>query len=355
MRIALFIEEDPALSPGSVTTIEALTGHVPGDLDITTYRLADAVLAGRSFIQMLNRVRRDRIDVIHLTGCGPAAIVALFVAWRLKVPVVGSLPADFATTPIRAKYLRMLSSRCERVFATSHAARELLVAAGVEPRKIVTWRPAVDTEMFTPAKRSAALREQWQVSQSRPAVVYAGALSEENGGPRLLSLELALHRSYPMHRLIVVGDGPLRGWIERRCSHALFIGDMPRRDMPAILASADLFVCPSEACTTNHAVLEAQASGLAAVVMKNGSARERVSEGSGVICRSTVDMIVETASLIRTEPRRTAMGLAAREHAGRQHWSGGLSPLYAAYRIAAELSTARRDLRPTLVSQSRRL
>lgn len=355
VRVALFTEQDPAISPGTATTIEAVIGHLPGDLDVISYCLEANSLARLCAGRILNRARHDRIDVIHVASCGPAAIVALFVAWRLNVPLVASFPADFASTPLRAKYLRVLASRCERVFAPSVASRVRLVAARLDPARIVTWRPAIDADTFTPAKRSAALRQRWQVSESRPAILYAGALSEEKGARRLLSLEMGLYRSHPMHRLIVVGDGPSRVEIESRCRDALFMGQMPHADMPAVMASADLLVCPSETCSTNHAVLEAQASGLGAVVMGNGSARERVSEWSGVICRSTADLIVETASLIRTELRRTAMGRAAREHARRHRWRSGLSPLYAGYRIAAELSNVRRDLGPTLVSQGRRL
>ncbi|HKY22245.1 MAG TPA: glycosyltransferase [Vicinamibacterales bacterium] len=356
MRVALFIEEDPAISSGTATTIEALLGHLPGDLDVIPYRLKANPLAGLCTGQLLDRARRDRIDVIHLTGCGPVAIVALLVAWRLNVPVVGSFPTDFASRPLRMCYLRALSHMCERVFVPALAARVCLAAeTGLDPAKILAWRPAVDADTFTPAKRSAAIRERWQVSESRPAVIYAGAVSDEKGASRLLSLELALHRSHPMYRLIVVGEGPRRAEIEKRCIDALFVGEVPHGDMPVLLASADLFVCPSECCSTNHAVLEAQACGLPAVVMERGSARERVSEWSGVICRSTVDMIVETASLIRTEPRRTAMARAAREHARRQRWTSGLSSLYGGYRMAVALSSARRDLGPALVSQSRRL
>jgi alpha-1,6-mannosyltransferase len=125
--------------------------------------------------------------------------------------------------------------------------------------------------------------------------------------------------------------------------------------MPEVLASADVFVCPSEACSTNLAVLEAQASGLPVVVMEHGSARERVSEASAVVCRSHADFIVETAALVRTGARRRAMGLAAREYALGQQWGAGLTAVYAEYRSAAEMSRVRRDLQPTFIPQSRRL
>ena len=355
MRVALFLEEDSAISPGAATTIRELVGHLPVDVDVLTYRLGAGLPSVLRTHSILRRAQHDRIDLIHLATPGPAAIAALFVAQHLDVPVVASLCADFASTPIRLQYLRLLSKQCARVFAPSQAARARLIAAGLAPGKIITWRPGVDTSSFAPSLRSAALRERWEVSDERPAVVYAGTLSDEKGAQRLLSLEIGLHRTHPMHRLIVLGDGPSRAMLERRCSHAVFMGAVPRDEMPAVLASADFFVCPSETYSTSHAVLEAQAAGVAVAVMEQGSARERVTESTGVVCRSGVDLIVETASLIRTDARRKAMGAAARKYALQQNWAVGLAPLYAEYRAAVQISGARRNFRPALAPQSRRL
>ena len=138
MRIALFTERVPAISPGVATTIEAIIGHMPGDLDVIPYRVDTRSLSALCTSQMLERARRDRIDMIHLSACGLPAIVALSVAWRLNVPVVGSFAGDFAFTPLRAWYLRALSNRCQRIFAPSAAASERLAAAGVDSGKIVT-------------------------------------------------------------------------------------------------------------------------------------------------------------------------------------------------------------------------
>ena len=90
-------------------------------------------------------------------------------------------------------------------------------------------------------------------------------------------------------------------------------------------------------CSTNHALLEAQASGLPALVMERGSAAERISERSGCVCRSTVDLIVETAALVRNDVRRKAMGKAAREHALQQGLDAAVAPLFAEYRAQRQI------------------
>ena len=130
--------------------------------------------------------------------------------------------------------------------------------------------------MFAPSKRSSALRERWGVSDARPAVIYAGAVSNDRGARRLLS-----------------------------------------------------------------------------VVMERGSARERVTDTTARVCRSHADFMVETAALVRTDARRTTMGLAARKYAKQQDWAAGLTTVYAEYRSAAETSRVRRNLEPALIPQGR--
>ena len=200
-----------------------------------------------------------------------------------------------------------------------------------------------------------ALRERWNVSDGRPAVIYAGALSDERGARRLLSLEVELHRTRPMHRLVVAGDVPSRNEMQARCPNAIFLGSVPSAHMPHVLASADLFVCPNEGISTNLAVLEAQASGLPVVVMERGSARERTANQTAVVCRSQADFIVETAALVRTDARRKTMALAARQHALGQRWEVGLTPVYAEYRATVASSRVRPDLEPAFAPQRRRL
>jgi glycosyltransferase involved in cell wall biosynthesis len=157
-----------------------------------------------------------------------------------------------------------------------------------------------------------------------------------------------------MHRLIVAGDGPNRQELQARCPNAIFMGAVPRGLMPEIFASADLFVSPNEANSTNLAVLEAQASGLPVVLMARGSARERVTDSTAAVCACDADLIVEVATLVRTDVRRKAMGIAARQYATRQDWASGLTSVYAEYRAAAQ-SGIRRNLEPAFVPQGRRL
>ena len=355
VRIGLFTERSSGAIGGLAVTVDALIAHRPQDAVIYQYSASANLGAFLDINELTRRAKDDRIDVVHVASSGPLAVAAFVVAARYALPVLGSFAPPLATaTPVQRTYRRALLRRIRRLLVTSLAARTAFLHTGTDAGKMIVWRPGVDTAVFAPSMRSALRRERWGVSDTRPAVVYAGALSDTRGARLLQLMEGALHRTRPMHQLVVAGDGPMRGELQARCPDALFLGAVPQAEMPEVLASADLYVSPSEAPSTNLAVLEAQASGLPIVAMERGSARERVDERSAVICRASADFIVETAALVRTETRRRRMAIAAREHALRQEWAPGLMSIYAEYRAAAEFSRLRRDLEPAFISQGRR-
>jgi glycosyltransferase involved in cell wall biosynthesis len=356
VHIGLFTQHDSALDGGPPPLVEAIIAHRPYDAAISRYSAPAGLTCLLAARELLRRAEADHVDVVHIASSGPLAVVALLVASRFGLPVIGSFqPPTQATSGLFISYVRALVRQSRRLLVTSMAAREAFLRAGVAGSRIMVWRPGVDASIFSPSRRSAVLRERWGVSDAKPAVLYAGALADDRGARCLLSLELALHRTRPMHQLVVAGDGPSRNAVQARCPNAIFLGAVPRADMPAVLASADLFVYPSEAISTNLGVLEAQASGLPVVVMEGGSARERTSNQTAIACLSHADFIVATAMLARTDERRKVMGIAAREYAKAQKWTAGLTVAYAEYRAAAEASRVRRDLEPAFISQSRRL
>jgi glycosyltransferase involved in cell wall biosynthesis len=84
-------------------------------------------------------------------------------------------------------------------------------------------------------------------------------------------------------RLVVCGEGPLRGRLERlaedagTASQVTFVGE--RRDVPALMAAADVLVLPSRQEGLSNALLEAMAAGLPVVASRVGGNVELVSDG----------------------------------------------------------------------------
>jgi glycosyltransferase involved in cell wall biosynthesis len=301
-------------------------------------------------LRLLHEVRRDRVDVVHLTTPGPVGLAAMFVARHAGLPMVGSFHTDLAAYTERLsgsprlgalmrEYLRWPYGRCARVLVPSESTRALLIGAKIRAEKIALWPRGVDTQTFAPFHRSVSLRERWGVSGVKPAVLYVGRISTEKGLDLLPRIEAALLRHGVDHRLILVGDGPMRASLARSLRDAMFTGTLPPAGVAEAMASGDLFLFPSDTDAAGNVVLEAQACGLPVLVSSSGGPREYMKpDETGVVCPAgDAEWFGHAAAtLLRNPQRRRAMGEAARAHALTLRWELALAPLYQAYRDVAD-------------------
>lgn len=371
MRIAIFTDNDFAKVNGVTTTLNAVLRWRPADLQVRVYTAADVEVDTREylalaspgvgipfyaemkmyvprFFEFLKRARTDGIDLIHFTTPGPVGLAALFARWRLDLPMIGSfhtqlseytelLSGSKALGHWMREYQRWPYGKCERILVPSDATRALLVSAKINPEKIRLWTRGVDAERFSPARRSESLRREWDVTDRRPALLYVGRLSREKGVQLLPSISRSLRDARLPHRLVFVGDGPMREELQRACPDAVFTGAQPHDRVAELMASSDLFLFPSRTDTLGNVVLEAQAAGLPVLVSDAGGPRENIKPGdTGFVCEEEgpLNMTMLTARLLSDRPRRLQMARAAREYALGRRWDLALAPLYQTYRDA---------------------
>jgi glycosyltransferase involved in cell wall biosynthesis len=293
--------------------------------------------------QFLRHASADAIDVVHMTTPGPVGLAAMWVASRLGIPMVGSFHTDLAEYTrilsgsgglgrVMERYMRWLYNHCERILAPSDSTRDMLVRAGLERPRIDIWRRGVSTVRFDPAKRSAALREQWGVSDARPAIIYVGRVSQEKGLQMLKPFSRFLEYAGVPHRVIVVGDGPMRSELQCECPDAVFAGTQRQEEVAVAMASADFLLFPSRTDTAGNVVLEAQASGLPVLVSNTGGPRENLRPTeSGFVCGELHDFVRRAGDLLRHPRKRREMSAAARDYALTRRWESALEPLYDSY------------------------
>jgi glycosyltransferase involved in cell wall biosynthesis len=210
---------------------------------------------------------------------------------------------------------------------------------------VTVWPRGVDTQTFAPAHRSVSLRERWGVSGARPAILYVGRIAKEKGLDLLPRIEAALLRRGVDHRLVLVGEGPMRSGLQGTLRDAVFTGTLPPAGVAEAMASADLFLFPSDTDAAGNVVLEAQASGLPVLVSSRGGPREYMRpDQTGVVCPAGEPERYghAAATLLRHSARRRTMSEAARAHALTLGWDAALAPLYRAYLDVADCLPAAR-------------
>ena len=240
--------------------------------------------AGRT----LRRLWRNRPpDLVHIATEGPLGWSALCAARALDIAVSSDFRTNFQAYsghyrlgwlrgPIAA-YLRRFHNLSGCTMVPTEALRSQLQAAGFE-RTVVVAR-GVDTQLFDPARRSQALRQQWGVVGDERVVLYVGRLAAEKNLDLLLQAFAVMRQADPRTRLVLVGDGPLGDSLRRQCPTAVFAGQRSGAELAAHYASADLFVFPSLTETYGNVTPEAMASGLPVLAFDHAAAGQLIVHG----------------------------------------------------------------------------
>ena len=206
----------------------------------------------------------------------------------------------------------------QRVIVFTQEHRRRLAEVGVEVGRIEVLPNAVDTERFSPGP--SRLREE-RLAGASLVVGFAGRLDPEKGVRELLAgferAELG-----PKARLLLAGQGALERQVRRlaeRDSRVIYLGQLQRLgERIDFWRAVDVFCLPSSAEGLSISLLEAMASGCAAMVTPAGGLL--VARGGGVALdpKRLSDSVAEQLHTTGLEQAR-ALGLRAREEAVRHH------------------------------------
>ncbi|PDV98446.1 glycosyltransferase family 4 protein [Candidatus Viridilinea mediisalina] len=290
-------------------------------------------------------LRAFRPDLVHLVGPVVAGAVVPYVARNLRLPIVGSYHTDFGAYSHHYGFgflregvnawLRWIHNRCQITLCPSTHTLHMLRQFGF--RRLRIWGRGVDTERFHPRHRSMAWREALGVGSDKTLLLYVGRLAAEK---RLALLPDALRGLANTH-MVLVGDGPFRSELERRCTGlpVSFTGYLKGQELATAYASADGFVFPSDTDTFGQVVQEAMASGLPVVGARSGGTLDLVRQGeTGLLFTPGVvtDLRARLRQLVADPDTRNRMGSAGRRAAEGRAWPVVLNELMRYYRVLAE-------------------
>jgi glycosyltransferase involved in cell wall biosynthesis len=231
--------------------------------------------------------RARRPDVVPVVTEGPLGWSAVATARRLGLPVTSGFHTNFDRysvhyglgwlRPLVAAYLRSLHRRTRATFVPTEALAADLAGEGI-PGVCVVGR-GVDTQLFHPGRRDAALRAAWGVGARDLACLYVGRLAPEKNLDLTCRAFEAIRAARPGARMIWVGDGPAAARLQRERREDRFAGTRTGADLAAHYASADVFLFGSLTETYGNVVAEAMASGLAVVAYRSAAAAELIKDG----------------------------------------------------------------------------
>jgi glycosyltransferase involved in cell wall biosynthesis len=286
----------------------------------------------------LNRFRPDLIHVLNPVSLGLAGV---WYARTRGIPLVASYHTDvpgFAArwgwgwvNPLLWAFFRTLHNFANLNLAPSRVTQRELQANSF--KRVKVWGRGVDTDLFTPARRSREWRE--RLSDGRPdalLLLYVGRLSVEKRVHWLRPLLDAL----PGARLALVGDGPARASLETLFAGTptVFTGYLRGADLAHAYAAADIFVFPAMNETLGNVVLEAMASGLPVVAPRSGGLLDHLTHGhNGLLFEpfEPGDLAANVGHLARFPEYARRLSAAGRRHAESRRWDVVLDGLLEEY------------------------
>jgi glycosyltransferase involved in cell wall biosynthesis len=298
-------------------------------------------------LDLVDLVEARRIEVLHAATPGPMGAAALLLARVMGLPFVATYPTELARYAmaltgdrLAAELVRAatgwLYRQADQVYVPSRATATGLIEEGVDPARIVLFSRGVDPVLFHPRRRSRLMRRRLGGGDGT-VVLSVGRLSHEKGLLRLAEAHRRLTAAGAGVTLALVGDGPARADLERALAGTphRFLGPLTGEKLAEAYASADCFCLPSETETLGQVVLEAQTSGLPAVVVAATAAAESVEDGvTGVHAPSSDPAALAAAigGLTADPARAAAMGARAREAMlARPGWDEIIDGLAASY------------------------
>jgi glycosyltransferase involved in cell wall biosynthesis len=208
-------------------------GDVPADVPVFVLGSRRLLVAAPDLARLL---RREQPDVVFSTHGGSNIIVAVAHALaRSRARLVLSersalrrVDRGAARRALEVPVKRVTYRRADLVTAVSRGvARELASLLGLAASKIrVVYNPVVDDDLA--AKAAEPVDHPWfqpGAAGSVPVIVAVGRLVEIKDYPTLLDAFARIRAARPA-RLLVLGDGPLRGALEERVRAAGLAGDV---------------------------------------------------------------------------------------------------------------------------------
>ncbi len=339
MKIALFTETYLPYINGVVTHVKILReglerlGHdvliVCADPNIRKYSLKDGILRcpGVTMKKIYDYgvatpispvryryIKEFQPDIIHIHtefGVGYSGAAA---AKRLGIPLVYTLHTMYddylyyiapqKLIKIAKKsthaYAKVLASRATCLTGPSKKVEEYFRQCGVEKPVHVVPNP-VETDLFhpdcVPKAKKEAIRKSLGVKKEDFLLCFCGRLGKEKSVDLLLQYWASVMKDQKNSKLLIIGDGPVKNDLQAQANQLgisdqiLFAGKVAHNQLPPYYAACDLYITASISDTNSISMLEAMATGLPVLHIRDELNRGQVVSGvNGFIYENETQM-----------------------------------------------------------------
>ena len=261
--------------------------------------------------------QRDRVDIVQTHHLGQL----LYSVLGARMAGARLIHVEHECYSLQSRKaqgrLRWLSRWCDAVVGVSEGVSEFLrKEVGIPSSKVGTIRNGVDCQRF--ASHHWLTRDEAGFSDTDVLIGTVARLEPEKDLFVLLDAFHRVRALYSNAKLLIVGDGSLKGSLEQQASDlglakdVLFLGW--RSDIPAVLGLFDIFVLSSFEEGLPMVILEAMAAAKPVIATAVGSIPDVVSSETGFLVprRDPERLAGALQTLVLDAARRQTLGRAGR-------------------------------------------
>lgn len=242
----------------------------------------------------VREARLYRPSMIQAASNYRTGLAALIAARRLGIPFVYEVRGLWELTEASSKpgwedsdryaitksLETFVATSADHVLAITQEVADVLITRGVDPARISLLPNGVDADQFTPLYPDLQMAKKIAARplgvDGIPTIGFAGSMVDYEGLDDLLEASHLLHSEGVEHRVVLAGSGPAEPGLHQlaqkhKLEHISFLGRLPASDIPRLMSTIDIVVCPRKSTLITELVsplkpLEAMASGRAVVI-----------------------------------------------------------------------------------------
>ena len=283
-------------------------------------------------------------DVVHVVNPVILGLWGTLVARQRGLSLLASYHTDITQyakhlrlpflSPISDRFLRDVHNQAHVNLCTSVPMVNSARGLGID--RVRLWPKAVDTDLYRPSRRDAAMRERLSGGEpDKPLMLYVGRVSFE----KRIDWLYAPVTQLPNVRLAIVGSGPAEAQIKKQFegTPTVFTGYLSGVELAQAYASADVLAFPSDTETLGFVAMEAMACGVPAVGARAGGVPDVIRHGENGLLFTPGDLgdlTEQLRRLLTDDVLRKRLGRQAREDMEPFGWRAATETLVDYYRTA---------------------
>jgi len=282
------------------------------------------------FVSAITLLLQQQSNIIISIG-GQATWLGVLLALLTNKPLVAiGIGTEFTYgNKLQQWITRKSFNRANKVIAISNYTQKLMKEININPSKISVIHCGADGNSFTKNLPVDHLKKKLNLEQSK-VILTVGALSKRKAQDIVIRAIPKIKRRFPDIKYLVIGNPKLQTEFQKLTyeldvsDSVIFLGQVPRAELPNFYNLADLFVLVSRRTCTGDVegfgivVIEAALCGIPSIVSRNSGLEETVIDRkTGLIVdqENPEDTAEAIINLLSDDSLRIKMGNSAYQHA----------------------------------------